>query len=166
LGIEVTKINDGILLSENKYAMNLLKRAGMSTCKPVNTPLSTLEKLSAHDGEILGLEDATSYHSIVGGLQYLTFTYLDLAFFVNKVCQYLHYLTSVHLTSVKPILRYVRGTTNMGLHIMKSLSMLVSGFSDMEWARCLDDRWLTEGICYIYGFEPSVMECHEVVDCI
>jgi hypothetical protein len=80
LGIEVTRINDGILLSQNKYAMDLLKRAGMSTCKPINTPLSTSEKLSVHDGEILGLEDATSYHSIVRGLQYLTLTRPDLHF--------------------------------------------------------------------------------------
>jgi hypothetical protein len=80
LGIQVTRINDGILLSQNKYAMDLLKRAGMSTCKPINTPLSTSEKLSVHDGEILGLEDATSYHSIVRGLQYLTLTRPDLHF--------------------------------------------------------------------------------------
>jgi hypothetical protein len=80
LGIEVTRINDGIFLSQNKYAMDLLKRAGMSTCKPINTPLSTSEKLSVHDGEILGLEDATSYHSIVRGLQYLTLTRPDLHF--------------------------------------------------------------------------------------
>jgi hypothetical protein len=80
LGIEVTRINDGILLSQNKYAMDLLKRGGMSTCKPINTPLSTSEKLSVHDGEILGLEDATSYHNIVRGLQYLTLTRPDLHF--------------------------------------------------------------------------------------
>jgi hypothetical protein len=65
LGIEVTKIDDGILLSQSKYAANLLTRAGMMSCKPVNTPLSTLDKLSAHGGDLLRLIDATSYRSII-----------------------------------------------------------------------------------------------------
>jgi hypothetical protein len=54
LGIEVNKISDGILLSQSKYAMDILQRARMAKCKPVSTPLSTSEKLSAHVGELLG----------------------------------------------------------------------------------------------------------------
>jgi hypothetical protein len=61
LGNEVNKINDSILLSQSKYAMDILKRAGMAPCKPVNTPLSTYEKLSAPDGEELSPIDATNY---------------------------------------------------------------------------------------------------------
>jgi hypothetical protein len=41
LGIEVERINGGILLSQNKYAEDLLKKTGMFSCKPVRTPLST-----------------------------------------------------------------------------------------------------------------------------
>jgi hypothetical protein len=40
LGIEVENINGGILLSQNKYAEDLLKKTGMFSCKPVQTPLS------------------------------------------------------------------------------------------------------------------------------
>jgi hypothetical protein len=39
LGIEVTKIKDSIMLSQQKYAAELLQRAGMIGCKPVQTPL-------------------------------------------------------------------------------------------------------------------------------
>jgi hypothetical protein len=45
----------------------------------------------------------------------------------------------VHLTIVMRILRYVKGTIEMGLQISKSQSMLVSGFSDANWGGCLDD---------------------------
>jgi len=86
LGIEVKKISDGIILSQEKYAGDLLKRTGMQHCKPVNTPMSTSEKMSAHEGTPLGPEDATRYRSIVGGLQYLTLTRPDLSFAVNKIC--------------------------------------------------------------------------------
>jgi hypothetical protein len=101
LGIEVTKIKDGILLSQSKYAMDILQCAGMSKCKPVATPLSSSEKLCAQGGDALGLADATAYRSIVGGLQYLTLTHPDLIFSVNKVCQYLHAPNTLHYTAVK-----------------------------------------------------------------
>jgi hypothetical protein len=44
LGIEVTKVQNGILFSQSKYAEELLQRAGMTHYKSVNTPLSTSEK--------------------------------------------------------------------------------------------------------------------------
>jgi hypothetical protein len=69
LGIEVTKINDGIMLSQGKYAKELLKKTGMFSCKPAQTPLSTMEKLSSHIGDSLGPVEAMNYQSIVGGLQ-------------------------------------------------------------------------------------------------
>jgi hypothetical protein len=46
-------IEDGILLSQSKYAMDILQRAGMAKCKPISTPLSTSKKLSTHVGELL-----------------------------------------------------------------------------------------------------------------
>ncbi|MBE1615976.1 hypothetical protein IDF54_14055, partial [Flavobacterium sp. SaA2.13] len=57
LGIEVKKIQGGILLSQEKYATDILHRAGMSKCKSSPTPLSSLEKLSKEDGVLLSLED-------------------------------------------------------------------------------------------------------------
>ena len=61
LGIEVKKMTDGLLLTQERYASDVLKRVGMINCKPANTPMSTSEKLSAHEGIPLGPED-----SIVG----------------------------------------------------------------------------------------------------
>jgi hypothetical protein len=74
LGIEVTKTTYGIVLTQEKYAADLLKKVGMSECKPVATPLSTSEKLSHHEGTPLGSNDVTKYRSVVGALQYLTLT--------------------------------------------------------------------------------------------
>jgi hypothetical protein len=97
------------------YVMDILHREGMSKCKPVDILMSTSEKLSAHVVEALGPQDATSYRSIVGGLQYLTLTLPNLAFAVNKVYQILQAPTIMHLTYVKRISRYVRGTIHMRL---------------------------------------------------
>jgi hypothetical protein len=45
LWIEVKKEKNGILLSQEKYISDLLRKAGMVNCKKVNTPMSTTEKL-------------------------------------------------------------------------------------------------------------------------
>jgi hypothetical protein len=38
------------VLTQDKYASDLLKNVNMSECKPVSSPMSTSEKLSAIDG--------------------------------------------------------------------------------------------------------------------
>jgi hypothetical protein len=95
LGIEVKHLSDGILLSEKKYAADILQHVGMSACKPVPMPLSTSEKLLAHSGDQLGPNDITQYRSVVGALQYMSLVIRDLAFAINKVCQYLKSPTTV-----------------------------------------------------------------------
>jgi hypothetical protein len=41
LGIEVNKIQNGLVLMQEKYATDILQRTGMVNCKPVSTPLCT-----------------------------------------------------------------------------------------------------------------------------
>jgi histone deacetylase 1/2 len=107
--------------------------------------------LSREDGTPLAVGDATRYRSIVGGLQYLTLMRPDLAFSVNKVCQFLHAPTTAHWSAVKRILRYVKGSMNIGLYISKSDSKLVSAFSDADWAGDTDDRRSTGGFAVYFG---------------
>ena len=68
LGFEAKKIKDGIVMSQEKYASDIIKRAGMINCKSLNTPLSVSEKLSIESGVKLGAEDSTRFKSIVGAL--------------------------------------------------------------------------------------------------
>ncbi len=151
LGIEVTKVSGGIVLTQDKYVNDLLRRVNMFDCKPVSTPLSTSEKLSINEGDPLGPNDATHYRSVVGALQYLTLTRPDIAFPVNKVCQFLHAPTTHHWAAVKRILRYLKQCTRLGLKLSKSRSMLVSAYSDADWAGSLDDRRSTGGFAVFLG---------------
>jgi hypothetical protein len=151
LGIEVQHINNGIHLSQGKYASDVLHRVRMINCKSCTTPLCTSGKLSIGSGELLSSEDATRYRSVVGALQYLTLTRPDLSFSVNKVCQFLHAPTTDHWTTVKRILRYVKHTLRYGLKITKSSSMLVSAFTDSDWASDPDDRRSTGGFAVFIG---------------
>jgi hypothetical protein len=155
LGIEVKHLSDGILLSLQKYATDLLRRVGMLDCKPVPTPMTSSEKISAHDGDPLDPDDITKYRSVVGALQYLSHTRPDLSFAINKVCQFLHCPTSIHWTAVKRILRYVKFTLSDGLKICKSAFTILSAFSDVDWAGCSDDRKSTGALLYFLDLISS-----------
>jgi hypothetical protein len=123
----------------------------MMNCQPMNTPMTTSEKLSKHDGVVLGPQDATKYRSLIGALQYLTLTKPDISFSVNKVCQFLHKPTLTHLTTIKWILRYLWFTLGVGFKIDKCGSTLLSGFSDVDWAGDVDDRRSTDGFTVFLG---------------
>jgi hypothetical protein len=151
LGIEVKRNSDGLVLSQEKYARDVIKRTNMGSCKSVNTPLPSVEKISATEGDPLGPEDSTNYRSVVGALQYLTLTRPDISFAVNRACQFLHQPTTTHWSLVKRILRYVQGTIKLGLGINKSKSMLVSAYSDADWAGSVDDRRSTGGFAVFLG---------------
>jgi histone deacetylase 1/2 len=151
LGIQVKKVFDGLILTQEKYASDLLQKFGMLSCKGAPTPLSSTKSLSLMDGEPLGVEDSTRYRCIVGALQYLNLTRPDLSFSVNKVCQYLHAPTTSHWMAVKRILRYVKDTINVGTTFQQSSSTRLSAFSDADWAGCLDDRRSTGGFTIFIG---------------
>jgi hypothetical protein len=137
-------------LSQEKYAVEVLQKAGMHKCKSVKTPLSTAEKLVIGIGNALTDKD-TRYRRIVGGLQYLTMTRPDISFAINRVCQFLHAPTDFHMATAKRILRYVLGTLNIGLKFHSASSLKPSAFSDADWARCPNDRRSTSGFAMYLG---------------
>jgi hypothetical protein len=58
----------------------------MLKCKAANTPMSATVKPFSDSSPLFGDDHATTYRSVVGGLQYLTLTRPDLFFDVNRVC--------------------------------------------------------------------------------
>jgi hypothetical protein len=150
LGIEVKDLSNGLVLSQAKYGADILRRFGMTNCKPVPTPMVTSEKLSAYSGDLLSPEEVIKYRSVVRALQYLTHTRPDLSYPINKVCQYLHSPTTVHWTAVKRILRYLKFTLHVGLKFCKS-SPILSAFSDADWVECSDDHKSIGGFAIFFG---------------
>jgi histone deacetylase 1/2 len=81
-------------LSQTKYVFDLLHRTAMFVTKPAKTPGAIGQNLSKFDGD--PMEEVTQYRSVVGALQYLTITRPDIAFVINKVCQFMQQPTSAH----------------------------------------------------------------------
>ena len=148
LGLEVVYTDHGLFLTQSKYASDILKRANLYDSKPVSTPLAPHVSFTT-DG--LSFSDPTLYRSLVGALQYLTITRPDLSYAVNQVSQFLHAPTIDHFQSVKRILRYVKGTISFGLTFSQPDTNSIAGYSNADWARCLDTRRSTYGYSIYLG---------------
>ncbi|XP_019055750.1 PREDICTED: uncharacterized protein LOC109115814 [Nelumbo nucifera] len=75
----------------------------------------------------------------------------DISFAVNRGCQFMQSPSDVHWTFVKRILRYLKGTINMGLSFSHSDSFSISAFSGANWFGCPDDRKSTGGFAIYLG---------------
>ena len=72
LGLQLQYHDHGFSVHQTKYATDLLNRFNMFTCKPSSTPYSLVSCLTKTQGT--ALSDPTLFRSLVGALQYLTFT--------------------------------------------------------------------------------------------
>lgn len=149
LGLEVIQDKDGIFISQKKYAEDLLKKFQMMNCEVATTPMNINEKLQRADGT----EKANPklFRSLVGGLNYLTHTRPDIAFSVSVVSRFLQSPTKQHFGAAKRVLRYVAGTTDFGIWYSKAPNFRLVGFTDSDYAGCLDDRKSTSRSCFNFG---------------
>ncbi|XP_025636079.1 uncharacterized mitochondrial protein AtMg00810-like [Arachis hypogaea] len=149
LGIEAERtVTGSLVLKQTKYIRDLLKRVDMVSAKAIPTPMISNLKLTT-SGAVF--DEPSLYRSIVGGLQYATITRPDIAFAVNEVSQFLHTPLEQHWKAVKRILRYLAGTSDMGLEFNKSEDFRILAFSDSDWAANPVDRKSTTGYCVFLG---------------
>ena len=52
------------------------------------------------------------------------------------------------MTVVKRIIRYVNGTSDYGIWYSRDLNDCLAGYSNVDWAECVDDRKSTSGGCF------------------
>ncbi|GJU25112.1 retrovirus-related pol polyprotein from transposon TNT 1-94 [Tanacetum coccineum] len=103
-----------IMCSKFKMSMmESLKKYGMESSDPVDTPMVEKSKLDEDtQGKVV---DPTHYRGMVGTLMYLTANRPDLTFVVCMCARYQAKPTEKHLHAVKRIFKYLRGTVNRGL---------------------------------------------------
>nr|XP_033513602.1 uncharacterized mitochondrial protein AtMg00810-like isoform X2 [Nicotiana tomentosiformis] len=148
LGLEVQYFPRGITISQSRYAKELLDRARLTNCSHINTSMALKSQPSPQGSKTI---DPTEYRSLVGALQYLTYTRPDIVHAVNKVCQHLQYPREEHMRTVKRILRYLKGTTDYSLKFLSQSPFKLYGYCDAYWAGCPDTRRSTSGFCIFLG---------------
>ncbi|GJS65073.1 retrovirus-related pol polyprotein from transposon TNT 1-94 [Tanacetum coccineum] len=172
LGIQIHQSPRGIFINQAKYAQEILKKHGMTSCDSIGTPMATKHL----DADLSGTPvEQTKYRSMVGALMYLIASRPNI---VHATCYYARYQakpTEKHLTAVKRIFRYLKDPINMGLWYPKETGFELTAFSDSDHAGFLDSPeveyvslsaccaqvlWLrTQLIDYGFHFDKIPMYC-------
>jgi hypothetical protein len=151
LGMQITRdrTNRTVTISQEAYLRKFIDRLNLSDMKGVPTPMvpnTTLVK--APPGHIASKQDITRYQSIIGSLMYAANgTRPDIAFTINKLSKYSSNPDSTHLSALKHLLRYVRGTIDYALTYKGTGDQHppLTAYCDADFANDRDDRLSVSG---------------------
>ena len=149
MGIEAYRNSEGLLLTQTKYLHDLLVKTKMIAAKNWPSPMCSSKKLFKTDSKLF--EHPTVYRSTIGALQYLTLTRPDISFSVTKLSQFLQAPTVEHWLACKRLLRYLKGTSSVGICFRPASRLTLECFTDVDWASSIDDRRSTSGYCVFLG---------------
>lgn len=143
LGIKVDRTSSELKLNQKTYIEKLLERFGMSVCKVAKTPLDVGLKFS----DSANHDSTLPYQELIGSLMYLSVTSRpDISYAASFLSQYNSCYTAEHFAAAKRVLRYLKGTMNLGLVYRKSVKhdkFRVYGFTDADWANGADRKSYT-----------------------
>ncbi|XP_019257681.1 PREDICTED: uncharacterized protein LOC109235889 [Nicotiana attenuata] len=149
LGLQIKLSPKGIFISQTKYTKELITNFGMENAKSINTQMSLTTVLDEdNNGKRV---DETIYRGMIGSLLYLTTSRPDIMFSVCKCARFQSAPKKSHLTVVKRFIRYLIGTSDLGLLYDRSNSFALKGFSYADFAGDKTDRKSTSGACQLLG---------------
>ena len=152
--IEQNKEAGSIWIGQPAYIENLLKRLGMQDSKLTSTPADVSLKLQPATSQTEPVNQA-EYQSAVGSLMYLAVsTRPDIAFTVNSLARFNSNPQKDHWTALKRVLRYLKGTINIGILYKQDGSDKCIGYSDADWAGDTSDRKSTSGYIFMFSGGP------------
>ena len=150
LGIQVI-INPktGIFIHQQKYILELLEKFYMSEAKPVATPMQG--RISPTESEEI-CPRKYPYRQLIGSLQYLSVcTRPEIAYPISYLSRYLDKYTKSHWTAGLRILRYLKATSNFGIHYGGDQDQEFRAFSDSDYAGDIEKRRSTSGELFKYS---------------
>jgi hypothetical protein len=119
LGMKIVRNSEtnSITITQEKFITNLLEQFNMTDCKPTSPPVAPGTKLNkSQEGEIDHEALNFPYREAVGSLLWLARTSRpDILYAVIEVSKFCANPNLVHVTAVKRILRYLKGTKSLGI---------------------------------------------------
>nr|GEZ33690.1 hypothetical protein [Tanacetum cinerariifolium] len=138
LGLQVNQFSNGIFINQSKYILDILKRFGMKNYDTVPTLMVEQAKLKL---DLVGKPvDHTDYQSMIGSLMHVTSSRPDIMFATCMCARYQSNPNEHHVSAVKRIFRYLKGTINLGLWYPKDSGFDLTAYSDADHVGCHLDR--------------------------
>ncbi|CAL8999194.1 unnamed protein product [Prunus brigantina] len=147
LGIEVSRSQRGIYISQRKYALEILKDYGFLGARPIAFPMDDTKLCDR--GELL--KDPEKYRRLVGRLIYLTITRPDITYSVHVLSRFMHEPRVPHMDAALRVVRYLKSTPGQGLLFRSDNQTKLAAFCDSDWAGCPITRRSTTGYCVFLG---------------
>nr|AFP55578.1 copia-type polyprotein [Rosa rugosa] len=147
LGVEIRQSAEGIHLCQSKYAREVIERFGMGKSNPVRNPIVPGSKLSMEAGG--AVVDGTLFKQLVGSLMYLTATRPDLIYVVCLISRFMAHPREAHLSAAKRVLRYLKGTTELGVFYRRGVDDELVGYTDSDYAGDMDGKRSTSGFVFM-----------------
>ncbi|GJW79563.1 hypothetical protein Tco_0143538 [Tanacetum coccineum] len=117
----------------------------MENCDTVPTLMVEQAKLKL---DLVGKPvDHTDYRSMIGSLMYLTSSQPDIMFATCMCARYHANPNEHHVSSVKRIFRYLKGTINLGLWYPKDFGFDLTAYSDADHAGSEYEYVAVSGCC-------------------
>ncbi|KAL2231133.1 uncharacterized protein LOC110012714 [Sesamum indicum] len=152
LGLELAHSKQGLVVTQHKYAQDIIKDVGLKNGKNSTTPLPPGLKLSADAGA--ALTDPSRYRRLVGRLLYLGFTRPDLCYVVQQLSQHLQQPCEKHWETAIHVVRYPKGSVSTGLFLPSNTDFSLRVYCDADWAACQTTRKSLTGFCIFMGQTP------------
>jgi len=160
LGIAIThdRTNRLISLSQTAKIDHLVEQYHQSDAHPVDTPMVTGLQLQRPDKnlpmppEVSDWAERTPYCSLVGSLMYLAITTrLDIAYATGRLASFMDCYQPEHWAAAIHVLRYLKGMCLYLLTLGGWNSLSLSGYSDSNYANCIDTSRSVGGYCFTLG---------------
>ncbi|KAL0433573.1 UNVERIFIED_CONTAM: Retrovirus-related Pol polyprotein from transposon TNT 1-94 [Sesamum latifolium] len=152
-------------LSQETYINKVLERFQMKDCSPGVAPIVKGDKLylnqcPRNDLEREQMKDIP-YASAIGSLMYAQVcTRPDIAFAVGMLGRFQSNPSLDHWRAAKKVMRYLQGTKDYMLMYRRTENLEVVGYSDLDFAGCVDSRKSTSG--YIFMIASGAATSHGV----
>ena len=148
LGVTVLRdrVAGTITLHQGSYVRKLLDKFSMAACKSVVCPGTP--PFVDSDSPPLDVANHSLYRQLTCSLIHLTvLTRPDIAEVVSRLCRYLHSPTESHLSASRHVLRYLKGTSDLGITYGGS-HLVLKGYSDSNFTTATSNGRSLTGYCF------------------
>jgi len=150
LGSQIKQTSNGIMIHQQKYVKQLIKRFGMKLAKPIDSHISpSLTRLVMDDGS--PSVEEKSYRGMIGSLLYLAASRPNIVLSVGLCARFQSKPKETHLKAIKRILRYLKHTPDLTLWCPRGCNFDLIGYADADYAGFLVDRKSTTGMTHFLG---------------